>query len=148
MSIQVPPERRASRLGCGGCGGQLSSPGFSLFPEPLAPMGAELVITGEARPALPPGTQIESRFSSEGGCGRDPATSVHVTDTQHSGGLIATSRGILGQREEALHGGCWRSLQTEAGPTHLVSTGVGPRVTPRQAVHVGISAAGHTGAVV
>lgn len=71
-----------------------------------------------------------------------------MTDTQHSGGLTAASRGVLGQWEEALRGGCWRSLQPEAGPTHLVSTGVGPRVTPRQAVHVGISAAGHTGAVV
>lgn len=49
-----PLERQAGRLGCGASGGQLSAPGFSLFPEPMAPVGAAL-ITAEAGPALPPG---------------------------------------------------------------------------------------------
>lgn len=77
-----PLEHQAGRLGCGASGGQLSAPGFSLFPEPMAPVGAAL-ITAEAGPALPPrGPGLESRFSSEGeGCGCDPVASVHVTDT-------------------------------------------------------------------
>ena len=53
-SVQGPLERQACRLGCGARGGRLSAPRSSLFPEPVAPVGAALV-TGEAGPALPPG---------------------------------------------------------------------------------------------
>lgn len=59
MSIQGPAGASGQPPGCGDSGGQLSAPGFSLFPEPLAPVGAALVITGEAGPALPLGTRIQ-----------------------------------------------------------------------------------------
>ena len=104
-----PGTRRSVRPAGRAAGTAEASSLLLAFPcsrNPWPPWVQHLLLQGRPGQLCPWGPGFKSQFSSEGeGCGCDPMTSVHVTDTQHSGGLTAASRGSQGSgRKRCLRG--------------------------------------------